>query len=491
VRYTCIDGYRLVGQRDVRCVGENTWSADPPVCQRIKCAPRNVANARASPNFGRYDFGSTVRYTCADGYRLVGERDVRCVGENTWSADPPVCERIKCAPRNSLNARESPKRYDFGSTVRYTCIDGYRLVGERDVRCVGENTWSADPPVCQRMKCAPRNIANARASPNFGRHYFGSTVRYTCAGGYRLVGERDVRCVGENTWSANPPVCERMKCAPRNVANGQRDVRCFGENTCVTYECFVGYLMVGSALSTCRDDTTWSTPQPVCLRMKCAPRNVANARALPNFGRYDFGSTVRYTCADGYRLVGEREAKCVEENSWSADPPVCETVANARTPPEGQSVWYSGDSVTYECFVGYLMVGSALSTCRDDTTWSTHKPVCLKNHCSNRDLFNGEVVPANVQMWAIGSNASYFCDEGFRLEGHSVASCEQGGVWSVDLPSCSAITCSDRNVANAVKSLNQVIWHVNDAVSFVCEEGYRLEGQAASTCLENGQWSAS
>uniref|UniRef100_H2YG17 Sushi domain-containing protein n=1 Tax=Ciona savignyi TaxID=51511 RepID=H2YG17_CIOSA len=252
VRYTCTDGYRLVGQRDVRCVGENTWSADPPVCEKMKCLQRNVANAQASPNLERHDFGSTVRYTCIDGYRLVGQRDVRCVGENTWSADPPICESnsILHCPKHIC----TPNNLCISATLQtpyYICT---------------QSSLDKSPPIVLGMNCTGRDIPNARASPNFGRHDFGSTVRYTCADGYRLVGERDIRCVGENTWSSDPPICKRSNCTGRDIPN---------------------------------------------------------ARASPNFERHDFGSTVRYTCADGYRLVGEREAKCVEENTWSADPPIC------------------------------------------------------------------------------------------------------------------------------------------------------------------------
>uniref|UniRef100_H2YG52 Sushi domain-containing protein n=1 Tax=Ciona savignyi TaxID=51511 RepID=H2YG52_CIOSA len=306
------------------------------------------------------------------------------------------------------------------------------------VQCVGENTWSADPPVCQRMKCVRRNVANARASPNFGRHDFGSTVRYTCAGGYRLVGQRDVRCVGENTWSADPPVCERIQCQIRAVANARtlpegQSVWYSGDN--VTYECFVGYLMVGGALSTCRDDTTWSTPKPVCLRLlKC---DVPNSIIFPNKDVFQPGEYVAYSCLPGYTLTGQNSTRCL---------------------PNGQ--------------------------------WTGSRPECQKVRCPNLVVNNGGVSPVS-HVWEFGDAATITCDDGHQLAGSGqVINCQANGEWD-GAPSCEAITCPDRNVANAVKSLNQVIWHVNDVVSFVCEEGYRLEGQAASTCLENGQWSAS
>uniref|UniRef100_H2YG22 Sushi domain-containing protein n=1 Tax=Ciona savignyi TaxID=51511 RepID=H2YG22_CIOSA len=393
VRYTCIDGYRLVGQRDVRCVGENSWSADPPVCEKMKCLQRNVANAQASPNLERHDFGSTVRYTCIDGYRLVGQRDVQCVGENTWSADPPVCERTPCNKTDVPNSIIFPNKDVFqpGEYVAYSCLPGYTLTGRNSTRCLPNGQWTGSRPECQKMKCLQRNVANAQASPNLERHDFGSTVRYTCIDGYRLVGQRDVRCVGENSWSADPPVCERMNCTGRNVPN---------------------------------------------------------ARASPNFERHDFGSTVRYTCADGYRLVGQRDVQCVGENTWSADPPVCEriqcqirAVANASTLPEGQSVWYSGDNVTYECFVGYLMVGSVLSTCRDDTTWSTPKPVCLKfqlstgTPCNKTDVPNSIIFP-NKDVFQPGEYVAYSCLPGYTLTGRNSTRCLPNGQWTGSRPEC-------------------------------------------------------
>lgn len=38
--------------------------------------------------------------------------------------------------------------YVVGETIEYSCVDGYDLVGERELRCLGPMKWSHPVPDC-------------------------------------------------------------------------------------------------------------------------------------------------------------------------------------------------------------------------------------------------------------------------------------------------------------------------------------------------------
>ncbi|XP_044280900.1 CUB and sushi domain-containing protein 2-like [Varanus komodoensis] len=93
-----------------------------------------------------------------------------------------------------------------------------------------------------------------------------------------------------------------------------------------------------------------------------------------------------------------------------------------------------------------------------------------------------------------GSTIHFSCDAGFRLVGHSFATCSrhpQGYFhWSEAIPLCQAISCG---VPRAPKNgfVFGKEYTVGTKAVYQCKEGFHLQSQddSSSECLPNGQWS--
>ncbi|NXA94751.1 DAF factor, partial [Melanocharis versteri] len=106
--------------------------------------------------------GSRVEFVCRPGYtQLLGMSPaITCLRNQTWSAALQFCQREQCpSPEDPANGRAVVLTdLLFGSKINYTCDTGYKLVGGSQRICEVSGTrvsWSGDPPVCQRITCAP------------------------------------------------------------------------------------------------------------------------------------------------------------------------------------------------------------------------------------------------------------------------------------------------------------------------------------------------
>uniref|UniRef100_A0A8C6ZBN0 Sushi domain-containing protein n=1 Tax=Nothoprocta perdicaria TaxID=30464 RepID=A0A8C6ZBN0_NOTPE len=207
-------------------------------------------------NQTEFPTGTTVKYSCGPGYAKHPQipPTITCLENQTWSDPQEFCKRKSCRYCHLLQWQcghqslwlgrcfslsvppsscfvpgkrcEHPGEPEngrvivttdvmFGSTVNYTCEEGFRLVGPAQRRCViseaGKSVvWSGDVPACQRKYPPPPDIPRGTHS---GRHTdnfsFAAVVTYTCEPGHALTGEASIFCTTEDglhgVWSAPPP----------------------------------------------------------------------------------------------------------------------------------------------------------------------------------------------------------------------------------------------------------------------------------------------
>lgn len=53
-------------------------------------------------------------------------------------------------PRSPVNGVVLGNSFASGSTISYTCNDGYQLIGETTQQCKSDLTWSGRAPTCER-----------------------------------------------------------------------------------------------------------------------------------------------------------------------------------------------------------------------------------------------------------------------------------------------------------------------------------------------------
>ena len=119
------------------------------------------------------------------------------------------------------------------------------------------------------------------------------------------------------------------------------------------------------------------------------------------------GSTATYTCNFGFVLQGDEQRVCMENETWSGEPPTCLRKFRFHS-------YYLIPDVPFLFVLSLLL--SAETTCPD-----------LPNPA------NGIV---DIQGNTPGGSAIYLCNPGLSLIGSSRRICNVDGTWSGDPPTC-------------------------------------------------------
>uniref|UniRef100_A0A8C0U157 Membrane cofactor protein-like n=1 Tax=Cyanistes caeruleus TaxID=156563 RepID=A0A8C0U157_CYACU len=162
----------------------------------------------------------------------------------------------------------------------------------------------------------------------------------------------------------------------------------------------------------------------------------------------------------------------------------------------------AGSQISFICRPGYIRVtGMSLTwTCGDDLQWSREGVFCTERKCPYPgDLENGYFDPTDLTF---GSKLTFFCKEGYRLQGSEEISCDikgEGVGWSAALPSCEKIPCEPPpKIANGVYE-ERVSYVYQSSVTYRCQDvpkgsdPFSLIGNATIHCTSdehsNGVWS--
>lgn len=151
---------------------------------------------------------------------------------------------------------------------------------------------------------------------------------YTCMNGYHLVGEKNLFCSASEGWNATTPKCHLGHCPAPVLPNGEFSSQLpVNVRDKATFQCHEGYILKGSNWSRCGEDQTWAPPLPVCKKRDCGP---PEKPAHGCFEGRDFnsGSIITYYCEKWYQLVGPQERQCID-GEWNSTLPACELIQEA------------------------------------------------------------------------------------------------------------------------------------------------------------------
>ncbi|XP_076814530.1 sushi, von Willebrand factor type A, EGF and pentraxin domain-containing protein 1-like isoform X2 [Clavelina lepadiformis] len=437
--------------------------------------------------------GSFCEFTCEKGYVLDG--DVRSTCEVTSvptvakfnrpvprCRPNPMCEIIG-TPENGDKSC-SPREEDIvrpDTVCSFTCDPGYELVGDNKSTCTvsdaDETKAGFDKPVptcrpdpmCDRIGI-PRNGERTCQPTNLPQVPPDTVCSFTCNDGYSLVGSVRSTC----REAANPlnsqfdepvPRCTANPMCPiiRAPENGRRSCDQKGDlvppGTQCSFGCDSGYVRVGPETSVClvTDVETiaeFNRPVPICR-----PNPMCEIIGAPENGdktctqQRDLvlpDTICNFTCDDGYRLDGSIESVClvtdVETEAEFNNPvptcrpnPMCDIIG---TPTNGdKTCTQDGDVVRpdtvceFTCDRGYLLTGSEKSTCvvgprPIDASFDNDVPVCTPNPKCNLigTPVNGEKVctPSEARVVDPGTVCNFGCNEGYVLQGEKISTCVEG-----------------------------------------------------------------
>ncbi|NXN43092.1 C4BPA protein, partial [Rhinoptilus africanus] len=115
-------------------------------------------------------------------------------------------------------------------------------------------------------------------------------------------------------------------------------------------------------------------------------------------------------------------------------PPV---ITNGNHNGQGKAVFSMGMSVTYSCDPGYYLVGNAAVFCRASGNWSRPGPRCEVRPCPMPPgLHNGYHNGQGKAFFTLGMSVTYSCDPGYYLVGNAAVFCRASGNWSRPGPRC-------------------------------------------------------
>ncbi|XP_044302635.1 zona pellucida sperm-binding protein 3 receptor-like isoform X3 [Varanus komodoensis] len=222
VQYHCIPGYENIPGTtpSVRCLDPN-WSAAPVFCRARKCRSPDLENGRiTSP--GDLALGSEITFTCDHGYRLVGQKNSRCIVTGVtvdWSGAIPYCQAILCYPPPKIahgrHSGEDDGEYTYGSSVTYRCDAGFSLIGSASISCSVkangvDGEWKPNAPECKDVKCKRPTIPNGMVASVFQAEYvYDNVIKIVCDAGYTLLGSEHIKCGADNSWKPAVPTCAK------------------------------------------------------------------------------------------------------------------------------------------------------------------------------------------------------------------------------------------------------------------------------------------
>ncbi|KAI8127760.1 von Willebrand factor type A, Sushi [Lucilia cuprina] len=182
----------------------------PKTCGRPEQPPNSTMVAQNG-----FEVGAQIKYTCDVNHLLVGPSTRTCLETGFYNEFPPVCKYIECG----LPASIPHGTYDllngtvgYLSLVKYSCQEGYEMVGRALLTCDFDERWNGPPPRCEIVECdtLPGNYYSTIISAPNGT-YFGSKAEISCPTGYRLEGPRVITCLSSGQWSSALPRCIKLE----------------------------------------------------------------------------------------------------------------------------------------------------------------------------------------------------------------------------------------------------------------------------------------
>lgn len=195
-----------------------TWSGPAPKCTRVvevpQCPEPELRHGRlTSGPHTAYPIKSTVRVECDPGFVLNGSDVIVCQHDSLWAPGLPTC--VKTAfpdcPQPLLIPNGNHTGGDRawfipGTSILYSCNQGYLLNGATLLMCTEAGTWNQPFPSCIEVNCSsPSQVDGVQKGPEPGRTYqYGAIVTVECADGYTLEGSSQSQCEDQDGW--NPPL---------------------------------------------------------------------------------------------------------------------------------------------------------------------------------------------------------------------------------------------------------------------------------------------
>ncbi|XP_073075332.1 CUB and sushi domain-containing protein 1 isoform X4 [Manis javanica] len=269
----------------------------------------------------------------------------------------------------------------------------------------------------------------------------------------------------------------------------------FGIGDFVRYQCHPGYTLSGTDTLTCRlsSQLQFKGSPPTC-EAQCPANEVRTESSgvilSPGYPANYFNSQ---TCSWSIRVEPDHNVTIFVDAFQSEKQFDALEVFDGSSGQSPLLVVLSGNHTEQSNFTSksnqlYLRWSTDHATSKKGFKIRYAAPYCSLTHTPK----NGGVV--NRTTGAVGSKVHYFCKPGYRMVGHSNATCTRNPAgmyhWDSLTPLCQAVSCGiPESPGNGSFSGNE--FTLNSEVVYECNKGFKLEAgqQATAVCQEDGLWS--
>ncbi|XP_048409352.1 sushi, von Willebrand factor type A, EGF and pentraxin domain-containing protein 1-like isoform X2 [Stegostoma tigrinum] len=445
-----------------------------------------------------------VKYQCLPGYTLTGSRYQSC-DKSVWQQKPPKCEPITCGnPGEILNGYYNATSAEFGSRVSFYCNSGFKLVGNVHRICEAHG-WSGHVPICEVVKCnylEPITNGRTPSPPNGDYWEHGMVAKYSCDNDYSLIGVEELVCTETGEWNNNPPICKAVHCERPELPENANIVAGFGPSykyrETITYSCKYGYKVEGDNVIECNENSEFSPPPPTCQLSGCRePMPIKNGEITNKRPVYELHEEITYKCRWGYKLIGHKVIRCVENHRFEPSPPACiritcmapQRIANGRILSTQYRAYEFNSALSFDCRYGFKPVADGISICNEDGQFHP-PPTCERVTCmAPQHIANGRILSTQYRTYELNSALSFDCRYGFKPVADGISTCNEDGQFHPP-PTCERVTCmAPQRIANGrILSTQYRAYELNSALSFDCRYGFKPVADGISTCNEDGQF---
>ncbi|NXU54722.1 CR2 protein, partial [Turnix velox] len=124
-------------------------------------------------------------------------------------------------------------------------------------------------------------------------------------------------------------------------------------------------------------------------------------------------------------------------------------------------------------------------------TWTFCLPVTVRPCPMPPMITHGNHSGQGKAFFSMGMSVTYSCDPGYYLVGNATVFCRVSGSWSKPGPHCEEVSCPrPPKIANGLHSEQSLSRFPRGlTVYYSCRDGFELVGNVSISCLETGQWS--
>ncbi|XP_077489024.1 E-selectin-like [Amblyomma americanum] len=247
-------------------------------------------------------------------------------------------------------------------------------------------------------------------------------------------------------------------------------------------------------------------PADACDGFDVAHGHVSGHKSGGEF--FTSGDSAFVTCDRGFRVNGEDQLGCDEDGLWDNDIPTCVESKCTRFEPGPhlqvdefkdmhKTQFTEGTIINFRCEDGYLLEGALSSVCSNGG-WYGRMPKCKQIRCGSLRAPRNGWITSNYST-AVGDTASFGCFQGYVLMGSDRRRCDNDGQWNGTPARCvpkrlmearDRHGCLDPGAPDNGFQLRRTNFQVGSDVTFACQPGYHMRGNATISCREDKEWSA-